>query len=60
MLPYYLVPFLQRKLFEQQQVEERRERRQEKLLANQQNLGEVLLHMQIKRRRRGIYTQEKV
>lgn len=26
MLPYYLVPFLQRKLFEQQQVEERKER----------------------------------
>lgn len=51
MLPHYLVQFLQRKVFEfkQQQVEERKEIKQERLPANQQNLGEVL-HMEIKRR----------
>lgn len=47
MLSYYVIQFLE-KLFEfkQQQVEKRK---QERLQANQ-NLGEVLLHMQIKRR----------
>lgn len=50
MLPYYLIQFPE-KLFEfKHQVEERKERNQERLLADQ-NLGE-LLHMQIKRKGR--------
>ena len=61
MLPHYLVQFLQRKVFEfkQQQVEERKEIKQERLPANQQNLGEVFTHGDQKEGR-GIYTQEKV
>ena len=63
MLPYYLVQFLQRKLFEfKQQVERRKKGRNKKdCLPNQQNLRKRgSAHADQKKESKGIYIPEKV